>query len=215
MPLSGGVARYSHWDACHLMKPGRPVTVPLEKAGISFSPFVLDEIVEHTHCYPFFLQIWGDCLARSLDQTGQTEVTPEMLREVEKEVINERDLMYQTRFDEIEEMELLSVAESVADAFIQNGQIQTHLHGSVLKEAIKKGMAEDRPDTTGRVMENLKQLSHLGYVWKVGGANYETRHPQPDVIHTKVFSWLKKRLYFSSEIRRKPPVQAQAGHGYL
>ncbi len=156
---------------------GQAVTVPLEKAGISFSPFVLDEIVEHTHCYPFFLQIWGDCLARSLDQTGQTEVTPEMLREVEKEVINERDLMYQTRFDEIEEMELLSVAESVADAFIQNGQIQTHLHGSVLKEAIKKGMAEDRPDTTGRVMENLKQLSHLGYVWKVGGANYEPGIP--------------------------------------
>ncbi len=155
---------------------GQAITVPLEQAGISFAPGVVENVVEHTHCYPFFLQIWGDCLARKLAQTGGAELSLDMLREVEEEVINERDLMYQTRFDEIEEMELLSVARSVADVFIQSGQ--TVVHGSALKEAIERGMAgDDESITQARIRENLNQLFQLGYVWQVEGADYEPGIP--------------------------------------
>ena len=155
---------------------GQAITVPLEQAGVSLAPGVVENIAEHTHCYPFFLQIWGDCLARRLAQTGQTEVALDMLREAEAEAHRDRDAMYQTRFDEIEEMMLLDVAWSVADAFIQSGQ--SVLHGSVLKEAIGKGMAGDEePITDGRIMEKLEQISHLGYVWKVGGYDYEPGIP--------------------------------------
>ncbi len=155
---------------------GQAVTVPLEQAGISFAPGVVDEIAGRTHGYPFFLQIWGDCLARSLDQTGQTEITLEMLREVEAEAHRERDAMYQTRFNEIWEMRLLPVAESVADAFIQSGA--PTLHGSILKDAIAKGMAvDDEPITDRHILDKFEQLSHLGYVWQVEGANYEPGIP--------------------------------------
>ena len=155
---------------------GQAITVPLEQAGVSLAPGVVENAVEHTHCYPFFLQIWGDCLARRLAQTGQTEVALDMLWEVEAEVHRDRDAMYQTRFDEIEEMMLLDVAWSVADAFIQSGQ--PVLHGSVLKEAIGKGMnGDEEPITDGRIMEKLEQISHLGYVWKVGGYDYEPGIP--------------------------------------
>ncbi len=155
---------------------GQAVTVPLEQAGISFAPQVVDEIVEHTHCYPFFLQIWGDCLARRLAQTGQTEVTLEMLQEVEAETNRKRDAMYQTRFNEIREMRLLSVAESVAITFIQSGA--PTLHSSVLEDAIAKGMAaDDEPITDRYILDKFEQLSHLGYVWQVEGANYEPGIP--------------------------------------
>ncbi len=155
---------------------GQAVTVPLEQVGISFAPGVIDEIAGRTHCYPYFLQIWGDRIARRLDQTGQTEVTPKTLREVEAEAHRERDTMYETRFDEIERMGLLPVANSVANAFIQPGS--STLHGSVLEDAIAKGMAgADEPVTDGRVLERLEQLSHLGYVWKTGGYDYEPGIP--------------------------------------
>ena len=155
---------------------GQAITVPLEQAGVSLAPGVVENIAERTQCYPFFLQIWGDCLARRLAQTGQTEVALDMLWEVEAAAHRDRDAMYQTRFDEMEEMMLLDVAWSVADAFIQSGQ--PVLHGSVLKEAIGKGMAGDEePITDGRIMEKLEQISHLGYVWKVGGYDYEPGIP--------------------------------------
>ncbi len=155
---------------------GQAVTIPLEQAGISFAPGVVEEIVEHTHSYPFFLQIWGDCLARKLAQTGQTGVTLEMLREIESEAHRDRDTMYQTRFDEIRRMRLLPVAESVADVFIQSGQ--PTLHERTLEEAVAKGMAgDDDAVTDGRILEKLDQLYQLGYVWRIEGADYEPGIP--------------------------------------
>ncbi len=155
---------------------GQAVTIPLEQAGISFAPGVVEEIVEHTHSYPFFLQIWGDCLARKLAQTGQTGVTLEMLREIESEAHRDRDTMYQTRFDEIRRMRLLPVAESVADVFIQSGQ--PTLHERTLEEAVAKGMAgDDDAVTDGRILEKLDQLYQLGYIWRIGGADYEPGIP--------------------------------------
>jgi len=179
-----GKANASFWGRSKILPLGRlspdeagqAVTVPLEQAGISFAPGVVDEIVGRTHCYPFFLQIWGDCLARNLAQIGQTEITLDMLREVEAEAHRDRDAMYQTRFNEIREMRLLSVAGSVANAFLQSGQ--PVLHTGVLEDAIAKGMAaDDEPVTDRHILDKFEQLSHIGYVWQVEGANYEPGIP--------------------------------------
>ncbi len=155
---------------------GQAVTVPLEQAGISFAPGVVDEIVGRAHCYPFFLQVWGDCIAQKLAQSGQTEITLDTVKEVDVTVTRKRDDMYQDRFAEIKRMGLLSAAESIANAFIQSDDPTLHEH--TLEEAIAKGMAgQDEPVTDGRVMENLEQLSHLGYVWRAGGYDYEPGIP--------------------------------------
>ena len=87
------------------------------------------------------------------------------VKEVEAEVINKCNMMFQDRRNEIIKMGLLAVAESVADAFIQSGE--THLHGSVLEEAIERGMAGDESITNERIMKKAEQLIHLGYVWQV------------------------------------------------
>ena len=179
-----GKSNASFWERSEKIRLGRlspdeagqAVNVPLEQVGISFAPGVVENIVERAHCYPFFLQVWGDCLARRLAQTGQTEITLDTVKEVDATVTRKRDDMYQDRFAEIIRMELLAVATSVADAFMQSGK--PHLHGSVLMEAIAKGMAgQDEPVTDGRIMENLEQLSHLGYVWRTGGYDYEPGIP--------------------------------------
>ena len=157
---------------------GQALVMPLQKAGISFAPGVIEYIVEQTHCYPFFTQVWGDCLARSLDQTKDAEITQARVQEAKPAVIDECDAMYDIRFNEIKRMGLLSIAESVAAAFIECGD--PVLHGSALDKAIERGMVGDEPITNERGMEALDQLSHLGYVWRIrvpGGYAYEPAIP--------------------------------------
>ena len=178
-----GKANASFWDRSEIIPLGRlsseeasqAISIPLQEAGITFAPGVIEYIVEQTHCYPFFTQVWGDCLARRLDQTGETEITAETIKAVEEEVITKRNAMYQVRRNEIKKMSLLPVAESVTEAFLQSGSLI--LHESTLEEAIESGLAGDEPTTNERVMKKLEQLFHLGYVWQVSGAYYEPGIP--------------------------------------
>ena len=55
------------WERSEICRLGRlspeearqAITIPLEKAGVSFAPGVAEKIVERTDCYPYFTQIWG------------------------------------------------------------------------------------------------------------------------------------------------------------
>ncbi len=105
------------------------------------------------------MQVWGDCLARRLDETKETEVTLAQVKEVEAAVINERNAMYQIRRNEVKRMRLLPVAESVAEAFLQCDS--PILHESTLEEAIERGLAGDDPITNDRIMEKVEQLPTL------------------------------------------------------
>ncbi len=177
-------ANASFWDRSELFPLGRlspeeardAIIVPLQETGVSFASGVVEEIVERTHCYPFFLQVHGDCLARRMQQSGARTVSMDMLQEVEAETVSKRDAMYQIRFDEIKKAGLLTVAASIADAFIQG--TQPYLHERTVEEAIRKGMADDGDPVTDRdIMGKLEQLSHLGYVWRIGGYDYEPGIP--------------------------------------
>ena len=182
-----GQANASFWDRSKKWPLGRlspdeagqALTIPLQEVGITFAPSVIESVVAQTHCYPFFIQVWGDCLARRLTETGEIEITLETVKGIEAAVTDERDAMYDIRFSEIKRMKLLSIAESVADAFSECSE--SILHGSELDKAIERGMASDAPITNGRGMEEtLDQLSHLGYVWRVrisGGYAYEPGIP--------------------------------------
>ena len=179
-------ANASFWDRSEIVPLGRlspdeasqALAVPLQAAGITFAPGVMEHIVEQTHCYPFFTQLWGDCIAQRLQQTGERIISMETAKDIAGEVTGKRQEMYDTRRDEIEEAGLLSVAESIANAFIRGGEAPLHERG--LKEAIARGMPGDEPITEPGIREKLKQLSHLGYVWRIhapGGYAYEPGIP--------------------------------------
>ena len=174
------------WERSEICRLGRlspeeamqAITIPLEKAGVSFAPGVAEQIVERTDCYPYFIQVWGNYIAERLDQTGARVISMDTVKEVEAKATNECRAMFQDRRNEIRDMGLLAVAESVADAFIQSGE--PNLHGGVLKEAIERGMAGGEPITHKRIMKKHNQLIHLGYIWQVNhpkGLDYEPGIP--------------------------------------
>ena len=45
-------------------------------------------VAERAHCYPYFIQIWGDCLAKRLHRTGKREITMAMVREIEPDILS-------------------------------------------------------------------------------------------------------------------------------
>ena len=186
------------WERSEICRLGRlspeeamqAITIPLEKAGVSFAPGVAEQIVERTDCYLFFTQVWGNYIAERLDQTGARVIYMDTVKEVEAEAINERDMLFQNLYDEIGDMGLLAVAKSVAHAFIQSGE--PHLHERTLEEAIERGMAGDEPITNERIMKKHKQLFHLGYVWQVNhpkGLDYEPGIPSlMSFVHRKTLT---------------------------
>ena len=160
------------WDAFHLMKLARRLPCRWNKSAYPLRPALPGKSLNAPTATPYFLQIWGDCLARRLDQTGETQVTMDMVNEVDTTVVRIRDELYQDRFDEIKRMRLLPAAARVADAFIQAGD--PTLHENTLKDAIAKGMTDDDgPATHKRIMERFDQLFQLGYIWRAEGADYE------------------------------------------
>jgi len=55
---------------------------------------------------------------------------------------------------------------------MQSGELT--LHGSILKEAVARGLSGDEESVTdSRILDNLDQLYQLGYVWRVEGFDYE------------------------------------------
>ena len=175
------------WERSKICRLGRlspeeamqAITIPLEKAGVSFAPGVAEQIVERTDSYPFFIQVWGNYIAERLEQTGARVISMDTVKEAEAKAIKQCALMFQDRRNEIRDMGLLAVAESVAHAFIQNGE--PHLHESALKEAIERGMAGEEPITHERIIQKFFQLSYLGYIWEVNhperGYGYEPGIP--------------------------------------
>ena len=178
-----GKANASFWDRSQIVPLGRlsseeagqAISVPLQEVGVTFAPGVLDHIVEQTDCYPFFTQIWGHYIAQRLQQTGERMISMEIVNAVEEKAITKRNVMYRIRFNELDRMGLLPVAERVADAFVRLGEPALHHH--TLREAIDKGMAGNESITNGGVMEKVEQLSHLGYVWPAGEYEYEPGIP--------------------------------------
>ena len=150
-----GKANASFWDRSQIVPLGRlsseeagqAISVPLQEVGVTFAPGVLDHIVEQTDCYPFFTQIWGHYIAQRLQQTGERMISMEIVNAVEEEAITKRNVMYRIRFNELDRMGLLPVAERVADAFVRLGEPALHHH--TLREAIDKGMAGNESITNG------------------------------------------------------------------
>ena len=202
-----GQANASFWDRSEIVRLGRlspeetqqALTIPLQEAGVTFAPGVIEHIVEQTHCYPFFTQVWGNCIAQRLQQTGEQMISMETVKTAQPAVTDKYNAMYQVRRNEINDMGLLSVAESIAEAFMRDGEAYLYERG--LKEAIAQGMADEGSIADQHILEKLKQLSHLGYVWQTKEGGYEPGIPS-------LLSYVMSQAQLHG--RARPPVTEQA-----
>ena len=161
------------WERCRV----RPITrlearasadavrIPLEAANRSISTEALEQVVQESHGYPFFLQVWGEVLWYGVEDAERT-IGMDDVNRARPEFDEARDVFYGLRFDELCDQDLVAPARAIARA-IGNREALTR---SEVTETLQTVLAsENLPSGRGDITNVLTKLHNLGYIWTPGG----------------------------------------------
>ena len=161
----------SFWNRARQLRVGRlsgeataeAFRRPFEGEGIDVAGDALDEMVEVSQRYPYFVQLLGSAVWRcavapsEARRTVSTATVDAALPEFEEA----RGEYYAHRFRELARSGLLSVGRATAAAF-QRRQILNHAE---LEDAVRSGLGSE--SSAERVRSATDALSHLGFIWVV------------------------------------------------
>ena len=141
------------------------LTYPLaqQDPAVTFTDATLQQVVDESQCYPYFLQVWGAALWEATTETGETVIDPSMAARARPAFERERSTYYQHRRNELERRDLLPVAARVADAFEGQVSLAQRTVNAVIADAL--GI-----DSASEVAQCRDRLAAVGYVWSPPGA---------------------------------------------
>ncbi|MCY4150473.1 MAG: AAA family ATPase [Gammaproteobacteria bacterium] len=167
-------ASASFWDKSKIFPLGRlsvddahkALSKPLESCQVACVEEALVEVIDRAHCYPYFIQIWGNCIAGQLAMTGSRRVTMETLSTVKDEVIADCSNIYILRHNELDKMGLVPLAADIGDAFAENDNqpIQVHELADKVRVFLQK---QEESATHDTIQVTMQKLLHIGYIWKI------------------------------------------------
>lgn len=139
---------------------------PLAAEGFLIDDDALAEMVETSHGYPYFIQLWGKAVwgrTGALPAGARRAVTAEVVEAARADFDRQKNTYYKHRFSELENLEMLSVGRSVAAEF----RGRPRLTPDDLRAAVRAGL----PNTSepGAILTATKALAHLGFIWRDGG----------------------------------------------
>ena len=152
----------------------KALAIPLESCQVECAEEVSMEVTGHAHCYPYFIQIWGSCIASHLVKTGSREATMETLSKVEGEAIAKCSTIYIHRYDELNRMGLVPLANDIGGTFLENDNLPIPIHE--LEDTVRLSLQKlGEPTTHETIQENMQKLMHIGYIWKISVPNETTK----------------------------------------
>lgn len=142
------------------------LTLPLKQHGVTFEHEAATEVSSRAHLYPYFIQVWGDCIAKRLYETGASEVTMDTVREVQEKAIAKCSAMYKDRYAELWEMNLRSPAIRIGQAFSETDG--KYIPGVEIEDLVGKALQDEGKSPTNElILDNVRKLSHIGYIWEI------------------------------------------------
>ena len=143
---------------------GEAIRQPLQGENIDIDEDVLAHVVRESHGYPYFVQLWGDVLWRQAMEAAEPEARRRLTRAaadaVQSAFDREKNDYYLDRYEELEKLDLLPVARTVAEAF----GAQPLLDDSQLETAILRELGTS---AGGDALTEAKEaMRDLGYVWR-------------------------------------------------
>lgn len=143
---------------------GEAIRQPLAADGIEIEEDALARIVQESHGYPFFVQLWGQAAWEQVrgSAAGVDRVTASVVRAAASAFEEEKNDYYLDRFWELEKMSLLGAAREVASAFLG----RSRLSSEDLRAAVDRAAGEDSAASPG---DGAEALEHLGFVWRTKG----------------------------------------------
>jgi len=160
----------SFWNRAHRIQVNRlnaasseaAIRIPLERDGFTIERPGLDRIVDESHGYPYFLQLWGSFLWRFAQDKKRRQIRSADVAAVHPPFTKERDFYYQDRYLELANRDLLFVARRVADAF----RTSASLHHLALTRLVERACDTTKPEIAPS--DALMSLKHFGFVWQPG-----------------------------------------------
>ena len=131
---------------------------PLAAHGASIDAGALDSVVEHSQCYAYFIQLWGEGLWNQRLATGETRLTAAHAAAARPAVEARTTEYYQRRYRELEAGGLLPAAVAVAPAF------QAGPDATATDRDVDAALAATGLDASGRLAAR-DALERLGYIW--------------------------------------------------
>jgi len=140
--------------------------LPLKKHQVAFDQEAAAEVSSRAHRYPYFIQVWGDCIAKRLHETRVLEVTMDTVREVEEKAMAKCKAMYKDRYAELREMNLRFLATRIGEAL--NETDKQYIPEKEFEELVGKVLQEQgTPATIDVILDNIRKLFHIGYIWEI------------------------------------------------
>ncbi len=131
---------------------------PLRAQGVGFDADALDQVVDESQCYPYFVQLWGDALWQQHGTAGTTSLTTEHVDIVRPVVTAQAAEYYQDRYRELEAAGLLAAAVAVWPVF------QASADAEASDREIDAALATSGADAAARLAAR-EELNRLGYIW--------------------------------------------------
>lgn len=161
----------SFWERSRTLPIGRlspvdaadVIRVPLEEAARSISIGALDQVVDESQGYPYFLQLWGAALWDGCPDPTIV-ISQSYVDRARREVRQVQNLFHLRRYDELAADRLLSSAVSVAGLFAGS---QHRMMGEVTEAVRSSLVAQGAKSGEQSVEETCRRLQDLGFIWLV------------------------------------------------
>ena len=167
----------SFWERSETLRIGllgpdataKAIRIPLERNGRSIESGALELVVDESHGYPFFVQLWGRLLWENYPDPSNPIIRADMDR-IRPRFQETREKFYLNRYDELTRAELASVAAGVFEAFVKAKRTTLDEVNRIIKSSLElQGRASD----SHSVAAAFDRLHALGYIWSTV---HQSRH---------------------------------------
>ena len=149
------------------------IVKPMSKYGIKIDPDALEQIVDDSQCYPYFIQLWGAALWDLAKNNSLETLTIKEVVEAKSVVEKVRITFYKDRQDTLEEKKLLPACAAMATLFQERGTITKNTLIDVITDSFS-----DEPVARDLANDHLLTLIRHEFVWAPPGTDlYEAAIP--------------------------------------
>ena len=162
----------SFWNRARSLPIGRladeaaaeAIRKPLAAESVEISEDALAGVLDESHGYPYFLQLWGEAVWTQVSTASAAcrRITPTEVAAARTKFEPAKQIYYRDRYDELRRTRRLPVARAVAEAF-RGAQL---LDDSELEAALGRGLGGESSDAAS--IEAEAALHRLGYIWRPG-----------------------------------------------
>ena len=140
------------------------IRVPLEAAGRRITDNALERLVDETHGYPYFIQLWGRTIWYEASRTAETLGIDDVDR-ARPQFERARNRFYSFRFEELQKAGLVSFAAALADSYRDSEK----LAAAEINRALRRVLEESGTPLTESAVDAVRtRLRDLGYIWSSG-----------------------------------------------